>query len=87
MLQQATQLLYSRKLVELMLSINGELSVIVDIVAPGFCKSELLTREPEPMALKAVQFLTARTLPEGGKTIVDTAVRGKEVHGKYLDHQ
>jgi hypothetical protein len=61
--------------------------VSVDIVALGFCKSELLTREPAPMALKAVEFLTARTLPEGAKTIVDTAVRGKEVHGKYLDHQ
>ncbi|KAF8857320.1 putative short-chain dehydrogenase [Acephala macrosclerotiorum] len=68
--------------------INGEPAVIVGIVGPGFCKSELLHREPgAPAILLAMQWLTARTTPEGSKTIVDAAVRGKEVHGKYLEHQ
>lgn len=63
-------------------------SVVVNIVAPGFCKSELLAREPgAPWILTILQALTARSLPEGSKTLVDAAVWGREPHGKYLDHQ
>ncbi|CZR61626.1 related to short-chain dehydrogenase [Phialocephala subalpina] len=76
------------EIAKLVPTINGEPAVIVDVVAPGFCKSELLSREPgAPAILVFMQWLTARTLPEGSKTIVDAAVGGKEFHGKYLDHQ
>ncbi|KAE8446825.1 hypothetical protein EG329_011602 [Mollisiaceae sp. DMI_Dod_QoI] len=76
------------ELASLVPTINSDPAVVVDVVAPGFCKSELLSREPgAPFILKVLQVLTARTLPEGSKTIVDAAVRGKEAHGKYLDHQ
>ena len=69
-------------------STDGEPTVIVDCVAPGFCKSELLSREPgAPWLLTVLQYLTGRTVQEGSKTIVDAAVRGKDAHGKYLDHQ
>ncbi|TVY45350.1 Short chain dehydrogenase, partial [Lachnellula occidentalis] len=67
--------------------IAGGPAVVVDIVAPGFCKSELLSREEAPWALLAVQSLTGRTVAEGAKTVVDAASRGVDAHGKYLDHQ
>jgi NAD(P)-dependent dehydrogenase (short-subunit alcohol dehydrogenase family) len=76
------------KLTSLIPSIEGEPAVIVNVVAPGFCKSELMSREEgAPWALKVMQAITARTTEEGSKTIVDAAVRGKESNGKYLDHQ
>ncbi|KAI9734526.1 MAG: hypothetical protein M1834_002127 [Cirrosporium novae-zelandiae] len=63
-------------------------NVIVNLVAPGFCKSELLSREEgAPLMLRFMQWLTARSTMEGAKTIVDAAVRGEESHGRYLDHQ
>lgn len=76
------------ELAELVPTIHGSPAVIVNVVAPGNCKSELLNREPGvPFFLVALQVLTGRSLPEGSKTIVDAAVRGKDSHGKYLDHQ
>ena len=67
---------------------NGEPAVIVNIVGPGFCKSELMTHEPGRLyLLEAMQFLTARTSEEGSKTIVDGAARGVESHGEYIEHQ
>lgn len=78
----------SMEIADLVPSINGEPAVIVDTVAPGFCKSLLLSREPgAPLILKVLEFLTGRTLPEGSQTIVDAAVKGKDAHGKYIDHQ
>jgi retinol dehydrogenase-12 len=76
------------ELTNLIPSIAGDPAVIVNVVAPGFCKSELMSREEGmPWALKVMQAITARTTEEGSKTIVDAAVRGKESNGKYLDHQ
>lgn len=68
--------------------INGEPAVIVNIVAPGFCKSELMNHEPGRLyLLEALQFLAARTSEEGSKAIVDGAVRAIDSHGKYIEHQ
>jgi NAD(P)-dependent dehydrogenase (short-subunit alcohol dehydrogenase family) len=76
------------ELTNLIPSIAGEPAVIVNVVAPGFCKSELMSREEGmPWALKVMQAITARTTEEGSKTIVDAAARGKESNGKYFDHQ
>lgn len=41
--------------------------VIVNAVTPGFCKSDLLTREKVPWILKLIQALIARTVKEGSK--------------------
>jgi NAD(P)-dependent dehydrogenase (short-subunit alcohol dehydrogenase family) len=76
------------KLARITPMINGEPAIVVDIVAPGFCKSELLSREEgAPFLLVAVQSMVGRTLEEGSKTLVDAALRGPEAHGKFLDHQ
>jgi hypothetical protein len=37
--------------------------------------------------LKVVQSLLARTTEKGALCYVDTACKGKESHGKYLNHQ
>lgn len=68
--------------------VDGEPVVIVDVLTPGFCKSDLINREPGvPFILVALLALTGRTSMEGSKAIVDAAVRGKEGHGKYFEHQ
>lgn len=68
--------------------IKGKPAVIVNIIAPGFCKSDLMNHEPGHLyLLEALQFLTARTTEEGSKAVVDGAVQGPESHGQFLDHQ
>lgn len=68
--------------------VDGEPAVIVDSLTPGFCKSDLMTREPGvPFIMVALLALTGRTPVEGSKAVVDAAVRGKEAHGKYFEHQ
>lgn len=61
--------------------------VVVNAVTPRFCKSELLTREKTPVVLRAMQWLTGRTTQEGGKALVDAAVRGVDSHGGWLENQ
>ncbi|EEA20461.1 hypothetical protein TMatcc_000442 [Talaromyces marneffei ATCC 18224] len=61
--------------------------VIVTSATPGFCKSELLSREEgAPWLLKVVQAACARTAADGAKAIVDAAVR-QDGHGKWLENQ
>ncbi|KIX03189.1 uncharacterized protein Z518_06741 [Rhinocladiella mackenziei CBS 650.93] len=66
---------------------QGNPPVIVNCVTPGFCKSELLTREPAPLILKLLQWATARDVKDGSKALVDAAVRGVETHGQWLENQ
>ncbi|KAH9203572.1 hypothetical protein DL95DRAFT_377628 [Leptodontidium sp. 2 PMI_412] len=76
------------EMVRLTPTIRGEPAVVVNIVNPGFCKSELMNREAGRLyLLEAMQLLTARTTEEGSKTIVDGTVRGTDSHGKFIDHQ
>ncbi|KEY83295.1 dehydrogenase short chain [Aspergillus fumigatus] len=66
---------------------SGNPLVIVNAVAPGFCKSDLLSREKVPLILKLIQALIARTAEEGSKTLLHAASQGAETHGKWLDNQ
>lgn len=65
----------------------GEPLVVVNGVTPGFCKSDLLTREKAPWILKLVQALVARTVEEGSKTLLHAVAQGSETHGKWLENQ
>lgn len=65
----------------------GEPLVIVNAVTPGFCKSDLLTREKAPWILKLVQALIARTVENGSKTLLHAVTQGVETHGKWLENQ
>ncbi|KAL4737679.1 hypothetical protein BDV11DRAFT_171756 [Aspergillus similis] len=66
---------------------QGDPLVVVNSVAPGFCKSDLLTRESVPWILKVIEALVARTAPEGSKTLLDGATRGVTSHGMWLENQ
>ncbi|OTB01340.1 hypothetical protein M426DRAFT_14503 [Hypoxylon sp. CI-4A] len=66
---------------------HGHPLVVVNAVAPGFCKSDLLTREKAPLMLKIVQTLVARKVEEGSKTLIDGVAHGEESHGKWLESQ
>lgn len=66
---------------------RGEPLVVVNAVAPGFCKSDLLTREKAPWILKVIQALVARSVGEGSKTLLHAVTQGVETHGMYLDHE
>lgn len=68
-------------------SAQGDPLVVVNSVAPGFCKSELLTRESVPWSLKVIEALVARSAQEGSKTLLDSATRGIASHGKWLENQ
>ncbi|KAJ6036967.1 retinol dehydrogenase 14 [Penicillium herquei] len=65
----------------------GNPLVIANAVAPGFCKSNLLTREKAPWILKLVQALFARTVEEGSKTLLHAVGQGIETHGRWLENQ
>ncbi|TVY83058.1 Short chain dehydrogenase sol3 [Lachnellula suecica] len=68
--------------------VDGEPAVVVNVMAPGLCQTELLSREEgAPWVLVLVQSLVGRPIEVGAKTVVDAAARGAEAHGKYYDHQ
>jgi NAD(P)-dependent dehydrogenase (short-subunit alcohol dehydrogenase family) len=56
--------------------------VILNMLNPGLCKSEL-AREGGLM-LSILKFLFARTTEEGSRCLVAAAVAGPESHGKYM---
>lgn len=66
---------------------HAEPLVVVNAVTPGFCKSDLLTREKAPWILKLVQALIARTVEEGSKTLLHAVTQGSKTHGKWLENQ
>ncbi|KAL4813818.1 hypothetical protein BDW67DRAFT_177636 [Aspergillus spinulosporus] len=66
---------------------QGDPLVVVNSVAPGFCKSDLLTRESVPWILKVIEALVARSAQGGSKTLLDSATRGVASHGKWLENQ
>ncbi|KAL2867462.1 putative short-chain dehydrogenase [Aspergillus lucknowensis] len=66
---------------------SGSPLVVVNSVAPGFCKSDLLTREKAPWILKVIQALVARSVEEGSKTLLHAATQGVESHGKWLENE
>lgn len=68
--------------------VDGEPAVTVNVMAPGLCQTELLSREEgAPVLLVLVQSLVGRKIEVGAKTVVDAAAKGVEAHGKYYDHQ
>lgn len=62
---------------------DGDPEVIVNIVHPGFCYTELGRDEGVGYAIGA--WLLAKSAEQGGRTLVDGAVKGRESHGGYLE--
>ncbi|KAF2009106.1 putative short-chain dehydrogenase [Aaosphaeria arxii CBS 175.79] len=57
--------------------------VIVNVVCPGFCKSEL-RREYDSAAFRAFSAAFARTTEVGGCILVNVLSAGSDSHGRYL---
>jgi NAD(P)-dependent dehydrogenase (short-subunit alcohol dehydrogenase family) len=61
--------------------------VVVNLVCPGFCKTELSRNAPpafrETIAVQHAQY--GRTAEDGSRTLLHGAVAGKESHGCLLD--
>lgn len=62
----------------------GKAKVILNIVDPGLCSSNLLRERPNPL-YPYIKMVFARTLQVGGATIVNGGENDNfETHGKYL---
>jgi NAD(P)-dependent dehydrogenase (short-subunit alcohol dehydrogenase family) len=61
--------------------------VVVNLVCPGLCKTELSRNAPPTFreSLAAMHEKTGRTAEEGSRTLLHGAVAGKDSHGGYLD--
>ncbi|CAG8981700.1 hypothetical protein HYALB_00006573 [Hymenoscyphus albidus] len=60
--------------------------VVVNLVGPGFCKTELSVNSPFVlrMSIKLGNMLIGRTAEMGSRTLLHGAIAGKESHGRYL---
>ncbi|CAG8955321.1 hypothetical protein HYFRA_00011303 [Hymenoscyphus fraxineus] len=60
--------------------------VVVKLVGPGFCKTELSVNSPFVlrMSIKLGNMLIGRTAELGSRTLLHGAIAGKESHGCYL---
>ncbi|KAL4870414.1 hypothetical protein BDV12DRAFT_195355 [Aspergillus spectabilis] len=67
---------------------RGDPLVIINCLAPGFCKSNLLSREEGvPLIVKIILFIVGRSVEEGSKTILHAVTQGVESHGKWIEDQ
>lgn len=57
--------------------------VIVNCLNPGLCHSEL-ARDVDSFAFRVMKKLLARTTEVGSRTLVASAVAGRESHGQYM---
>lgn len=58
--------------------------VIVNNVAPGWCRTELFRNEAGGAAQQMALKVIGRSSEEGSRTLVHGATAGKETHGEYL---
>ena len=61
--------------------------IIVSIVTPGFCKSQISRNLPLAGRLSVGLFLAliGRTTEAGSRCLVSAAAAGADTHGQYLD--
>ncbi|KAL5339639.1 hypothetical protein BJX70DRAFT_363526 [Aspergillus crustosus] len=78
--QEIAALAFSKK--------NGGPEIIVNCVAPGFCKSNLFSREDNvPWTLKFLQSIVGRSNEEGSKTLLHAVTQGVESQGRWIEDQ
>ncbi|KAH8891559.1 putative short-chain dehydrogenase [Thozetella sp. PMI_491] len=83
-LTKQLDILSTRALAQLFpVSENG---VTINVVNPGFCRSELSRDSKGLMRLqiKVMKSVLARTTEQGSRTLLHAALAGPETHGKYL---
>lgn len=75
------EILYGRALASA-LSSSPKPLVVLNLLNPGFCASELF-RDPTA-AFKLQLKVMGRTAEEGSRALVDAVGRGEDSHGEYL---
>lgn len=58
--------------------------VAINIINPGWCKTELSRYQQEPFWMKFMAMIFRRTSEEGSRTLVHGVTAGAASHGKYL---
>ncbi|KAL4905921.1 hypothetical protein BDW74DRAFT_152285 [Aspergillus multicolor] len=65
---------------------DGEPRVVVNCVAPGFCKSDLLSREEGvPFVIKVLQRVVGRSVAEGSKALLHAVSLVGESQGEWVE--
>jgi retinol dehydrogenase-12 len=59
-------------------------NVVLNIVNPGWCSSELGRYKQPGLPQRMIFALIGRTSEQGARTLVHAVTAGKETHGKYL---
>jgi NAD(P)-dependent dehydrogenase (short-subunit alcohol dehydrogenase family) len=61
--------------------------VIINVLCPGLCTTELVRNMPEEQynAVRELQRLCGRTAEDGSRTLLQAVMAGKESHGR-LQH-
>jgi retinol dehydrogenase-12 len=69
------------------LSSSSNNPIILNVVTPGFCKSQISRNLPFAGRLSVSLFLAliGRTTEVGSRCLVSAAAAGRETHGEYLD--
>ncbi|KAL1884184.1 hypothetical protein VTK73DRAFT_5320 [Phialemonium thermophilum] len=80
-------LLLSRELARQLDEKGTGAGVVVNVINPGFCTSQLFRDLPFPINLiiKLGLLMIGRTCEEGSRTYLTAITSGKETHGKYMD--
>ncbi|KAI0861708.1 short-chain dehydrogenase/reductase-like protein [Xylaria cubensis] len=82
-------LLFARAVSDRMRASNNQLAVVLNIVDPGYCQSELMRERPFPFPVNSIMgvlyWVLARTAEMGSRTYVAAASAGIESHGLYLE--
>ncbi|KAI0893526.1 short-chain dehydrogenase/reductase-like protein [Annulohypoxylon nitens] len=82
-------LLFSRAIADRMRSPGKELSVVLNMVDPGYCQSDLLRERPYPFPMNSIlgvlYYVLARSAEMGSRTYIAAAKSGLESHGLYLE--
>ena len=81
MVSKLLEVFYVRELAAKM-SQKEKPKVIVNLINPGFCHSELI-RQPT-IGIKVLRMLLARSTEHGSRTLVAGVEAGKESHGQYM---
>lgn len=82
-------LLFARALSNRMRASGRGLTVILNMVDPGYCQSDLMRDGPYPFPvnhiLSILYWVLARTAEMGSRTYISAATAGVESHGMYLE--
>ncbi|KAJ3498452.1 hypothetical protein NLG97_g1119 [Lecanicillium saksenae] len=78
-----------REIAQVATSPDGSPSVVVNLLNPGACVSDL-TRDvqgwPQKAALAAFQYTLCKTTEEGSRTLVFGSAYGEKSHGKWIQN-